>query len=31
MSDYDRYLLALEEEAKRAKGETDGGGENEHA
>ena len=27
MSDYDRYLLALEEEAKRAKGETEEGGE----
>ena len=31
MSDYDRYLLALEEEAKRAKGEADEGGENECA
>ena len=31
MSDYDRFLLALEEEAKRAKGEADEGGENEHA
>ena len=26
MSDYDRFLLALEEEAKRAKGEADEGG-----